>query len=130
MDNQVVVWIAVAVVVIAALVAAVIWYRRSGARQLEDRKRREAQELRQRAEVERIELQEREAEAARLDAQARMAKAEAGAREAEAARLAAEARDRAELLNEPRAAVRDRLDRADRIDPDVHDDGGAYPPVR
>jgi hypothetical protein len=110
-----------------ATVLAVVWYRRSGARRLEDRRRREAQELRQRAEVERIEVQEREAEAARIDAQARMAKAEADARAAEAARLEVEARDRAEELNEPRAAVHDRLRRADRIDPDVRDEGSPAP---
>ena len=122
-------WIVLVVVVVLILLG--IWLVRSRAAGAEDRRRAEAQRIREQAEADRIELQRREAEAARVDAQARLAQAEAQTRAAEAARLQSEAHARSEGLTDERAAVDERLRRADELDPDVTDvPPGAVPPER
>lgn len=119
MSTSTIVWIIVAVVVVAIVIAvAVALSRRSGARRIEAQ-RAKAEEIREKAAVDEVEVRRREAEAARLDAQARLAQAEADARSADAAALAQEARSHGEQADGARADLDERLGHADRIDPDV-----------
>src|SRR5215217_7393478 len=76
-------WIILALVLIAAVAAVVLFLRARKASGLQAQ-RDKARDLRERAEADRIEVQRREAEAAKIDAQARMAQAEADARAADA----------------------------------------------
>src|SRR4051812_17666967 len=118
MDTQTV-WIIVAVVVVVLpITAAVALSGRRGSRGV-DAERARAQEIREKAAADQVEVQRREAEAARLDAQARLAKAEADARAADAAALANEARARGTEASGARSELDERLSTADRIDPDV-----------
>ena len=121
MDNGAVVWVVIALVVLALVIAVVMVRRSHGASRVEGQ-RDEARELRARAEADQVDLQRREAEAAKVDAQARMAQAEADARAADAAALQVQARERAEHADTSRAELDQQLRRADEIDPDVRTD--------
>jgi beta-lactamase regulating signal transducer with metallopeptidase domain len=78
MDNSTVTWIVIALVLLAVLiVVGAVLSRRRQAQQVEVQ-RTQARELREKAEVDRIEVQRREAEASRIDAQARLAQAGGG----------------------------------------------------
>jgi FtsZ-interacting cell division protein ZipA len=118
MDTSTIIWIVVAIVVLAI----VVWFLLRRSRAMKEKRlqhqRDEATELRRTAESERIEVQEREASAAKVDAEARLAQAEADRKAAEAARLQQEAQERSEQVGERRTHVEDRLRRADEVDPD------------
>lgn len=122
MDDSTLTWIVVAAAVVLLLILLFVVLRgRRG--KVEEARRAEAAELRQKAEADRLEVHRREAEAAKVDAEARMAQAEADARAADAARLQAEAHERTTQVTGDRAEVDDRLRRADALDPDVPTDG-------
>jgi predicted membrane-bound mannosyltransferase len=111
----------VAVVVIAAVIAAVVLGR---GRRTEAR-RREAEEIRERARSADVTVQRREAEAAEVQAKARAAQGEADARAAQAAQLQADAQQRAEHARSSRGELDQQLRHADEVDPDVSTDGEA-----
>lgn len=110
-------WIIVGLAVLALVVIAVILLRKRSSAQHEVH-RAEAQELREEAMADQVEVQRREAAAARIDAEARLAQAEADAKSAEAAAMQRTARERSEEVAEARADVDHRLRRADELDPD------------
>lgn len=119
MSKETVLWIVVALVVIAVIVAAAAIRSRKGHRV--QVRREEASELRERAERDRLETQRREADAAKVDAQARLAQAEADSRAAEAASLQVQAQERVSHAEESRSELEQKLRRADEVDPDVPD---------
>ena len=117
MDNSTVTWIVIALVLLAVLVVVgAVLSRRRQAQQVEVQ-RKQARELREKAEVDRIEVQRREAEASRIDAQARLAQAEADARAADAAELQAKAREQAAHASGARSELDEQLRKADELDP-------------
>ncbi|EYR63701.1 hypothetical protein N866_18765 [Actinotalea ferrariae CF5-4] len=118
METETIVWIVVAVLVLALIIGLALWWSRRSSGRRVDKQRQEAADLRRQAEAEKVDLQRREAEAQRLDAHARLAQAEADTRSAEAARLQAQARERSDELSGPREDVQERLRRADELDPD------------
>ena len=121
MDTGAVVWIVVALVVLALVVVAVMVRRSQGERRVEGQ-REKAREIREGAQVDRVEVQRREADAAKVDAQARLAQAESRERAADAAALQTEAQQRTVHADSSRADLDERLRQADDIDPDVRTD--------
>jgi hypothetical protein len=119
MDTSTIVWIIVAVVVVAAIIAFVV--SRSGARRVEAQ-RAQAAEIREKAIDHDRRLRENEASATEADAKAQMARAEAQKRELEAERLAAEADSRSEQADAVRRERDEHLRLADLRDPDVQTD--------
>jgi flagellar biosynthesis/type III secretory pathway M-ring protein FliF/YscJ len=113
MNTSNTVWIVTAVVAVLVIVALVIAARRAARR----RREREAEGIRERAQVETAKVERREALAAETAAKARAAQAEAEAKAAEAARL----QDRASTHQTEAASSREQLDeqwkRADSLDP-------------
>ncbi len=119
MDTSTIIWIIVAVVVVAAIIALVV--SRSGARRVEAQ-RDQAAEIRDKAVEHDRRLREDEARATEADAEAQMARAEAQKRELEAERLAAEADSRSESAAAVRRERDEQLRLADLRDPDVETD--------
>ncbi|WP_377639708.1 hypothetical protein [Oryzobacter terrae] len=118
MTTSTVVWIVIAVVVLALLVALVSRSRgqRTGAQRAKAAAIRE-----EAAEQDRL-LREREADAARLAAEADLAKAHAAQRALEAERLTEQAQARLQHTDGLREERDDRRREADRRDPDVRTD--------
>jgi uncharacterized membrane-anchored protein YhcB (DUF1043 family) len=121
MSGQTVLWIVIAVVVLAVIAAVVV----AMSRRRTSAHRSEAQDLRERAQSQRVTVQRHEAEAAEVDARARQAQAEADAKAATAAQLQADAQLRAEHAGSTRQEMHDQLERADEIDPDMTTDRAA-----
>jgi len=118
MSTTAIVWIIVIVVVV--LVLALVAVRMSGKKKT-DRRREQASEIREEAVSDERTVRKHEAEAAEKEALARQAQAEADRKAAAADRLNLEAQERSEHATGARAEQRDRLARADEIDPDVTD---------
>jgi hypothetical protein len=114
-----IIWIVLAVVVVAAIIAFVM--SRSGARKVEAQ-RTQAAEIREKAVEHDRRLREDEASATEADAKAQMARAEAQKRELEAERLAAEADTRSESADAARRERDEQLRLADLRDPDIETD--------
>jgi uncharacterized protein HemX len=116
MTTQDTAWIVAAVIaaIIVIVGLALVARKRSN-----EKRRVEAQSLREEIEVETTKVDKRQALAAETDARARAAEAEAEAKAAEAQRL----RERASSHSESVAATREELDErrrhADSLDPDV-----------
>lgn len=111
-DTEWWVWLVIAVaavLIIGALVAAF------GPAKRAERKRSEAAELRERALAAQEEVRVRETEAAATRAKVEEAKVRAE-------ELERRAQSEQQAADEIRDDARDRLAKADRIDPDVHDD--------
>ena len=119
MDTSTIVWIIVAVVVVAAVIAFVV--SRSGALRVQAQ-REQAADIREKAVGHDRRLRENEASATEADARAQMARAEAQKRELEAERLAAEAESRSDSADAVRRERDEQLRLADLCDPDVETD--------
>ncbi len=123
MESTTWIWIILAVLVLAAVVALIA--RSSRTRQAQTR-RTEAAQLREEGVEHERALREREAAAAEADARARQAEAVADQQAAQAERLRIEA----ERGDEARAHAQERRDehfrRADALDPDVPTDRDGY----
>lgn len=102
-------WIAVYVIVALLVLGALL---AAGRRKKHDLDRQRAESLRAEARGDEPMLARREAEARRLEAESQEARAEADRREAMA-------RSQREKLDSQRAEYADRMQEADRIDPDV-----------
>ncbi|MGA8988609.1 hypothetical protein [Aeromicrobium sp.] len=116
------VWVVAAIAVVVVVLALVMASRRASTnkqvKQREDNERRrvEATGIRDEAHVASVEAQRSEADAATAHADAEEARLAAD-------RLEQQAADRDHEATQQRDAVDERLAEADRIDPDVHDDG-------
>ncbi|HSF98294.1 MAG TPA: hypothetical protein VLA55_06345 [Ornithinibacter sp.] len=119
METSTIIWIVVAVLVVAAVVALLA--SRSGQRRAEAERARAAQ-IREEVQGYDRALREREASAAEARGRAEMARAEAAKHELEAERLAAEAGHRLEDAEAVRRERDEKLRMADRRDPDVRTD--------
>ncbi|MFC7449907.1 hypothetical protein [Rhodococcus daqingensis] len=115
MDNTIVMWIIVALVVVLA-VAAVAWVSMN---RRKEHHRVEAETIRDDAAERSMKVSEQEALAEETAAKARVAEAEADAKAAEAARLESRAQARGSEAAASRSEVEDDLKRADKIDPDT-----------
>ncbi len=116
MSTSNIIWIVIAALVAVLLIAAlIIAVRRATHRSL----MRQAEEIRERAKLEKTRVERRQAVADETAAKARAAQAEAEAKAAEAARL----QERAAMHQSEAATSRERLQeqwqRADSIDPEV-----------
>lgn len=120
MSTTAVVWTIVVIVVVLAL--ALVAFRMS-ARMKGDRRRTEADDIRQRAASDESNVRKHEAEAAEQEALARQARAEADRKAAAADKLAIDAQESGEQASHRRAEQRDQLRAADDVDPDVPDGG-------
>lgn len=109
------VWIVVAVVVVLLVVAIAVVATRKG----KERKRLEAQGIREKAADEAAIAEERELLARESEAKARRAQAEADVKAAEADKLAQQAHAHQGDAAQSRDAVDSEFERANRIDPDV-----------
>ena len=109
MDTGQLVWIIVAIVVILAVLAVVLYFSR---KRTLDQHREQAAELRQNAQENELGARESEARAMRAEADAKQA-------EVEAERLRSEARERAEEAETVRSRSDDQLREADALDPDT-----------
>lgn len=118
MSTTAIVW--TIVIVIVLLVLALVAVRMSGKKRT-DRRREQANEIRQEAVSDERTVRKHEAEAAEKEALARQAQAEADRKAAAADRLNLEAQERTEHASGARDEQRDRLAKADEIDPDVTD---------
>ncbi|HWU22754.1 MAG TPA: hypothetical protein VN088_14560, partial [Nocardioides sp.] len=102
-------WIAVYVIVALLVLGALL---AAGRRKKQERDRERAESIRAEARSDEPMLARREAEARRLEAESAQARAEADRREAMA-------RSQREKLDTQRAEYADRMQEADRLDPDV-----------
>jgi uncharacterized protein HemX len=109
MDTGQLVWIIVAIVILLALLAVVLYF---GRKRTLDAQRNQAAELRQKAEEERLGARESEAKAVRAEADAKQA-------EVDAERLRREARERAEEAETGRSRSDDQVREANSLDPDT-----------
>ena len=123
METSTLIWIVVAIVVVAAIVALLA--SRSGQRRAES-ERAKAAEIREEAQGHDRALREREASAAEARGRAEVAHAEAQQRELEAERLAAEAGNRSDDADAVRRERDEKLRLADSRDPDVRTDADGF----
>ncbi len=123
METSALIWIVVAIVVVAAIVALLA--SRSGQRRAES-ERAKAAEIREEAQGHDRALREREASAAEARGRAEVAHAEAQQRELEAERLAAEAGNRSDDADAVRRERDEKLRLADSRDPDVRTDADGF----
>jgi hypothetical protein len=128
-------WLILAVVVIAAIVAAFVMV----GRQRKTRQVERAESLRSEASEQSSLVRQRESKAAEVDASARAAQAESDAKAAEAERLALTAERQKADASKQRSEVDDQFRKADEVDPQydnthAEDDtttdrsGHTYPP--
>ena len=123
METSALIWIVVAIVVVAAIIALLV--SRSGQRRAES-ERAKAAEIREEAQGHDRALREREASAAEARGRAEVAHAEAQQRELEAERLAAEAGNRSDDADAVRRERDEKLRLADSRDPDVRTDADGF----
>lgn len=110
-------WIVLAVIVIALVIAAAM----AGMRKQRTRNVDKAESIREEAAEDATVLAQRESKADELAARARAAEAEADAKAAEASRLAATAERQQASLADERTSLDERLQQADEVDPRVSD---------
>jgi FtsZ-interacting cell division protein ZipA len=129
-DMSTIIWIIVGVIALVALVAVIAWVATSGRRreaQLESR-RRESEELREKAAETDAAAREREVKAMRADAAARQAQADAAAAQLEAERLEGAGREHRTDAERLRAEEAEQAQRAAAVDPDSRAPGEARDP--
>jgi predicted membrane-bound mannosyltransferase len=126
MTSSNIVWIVIAAVVAVLLIAAVIIAATKARRR---RRQRQADEIREQAQVETAKVDRRQALADETAAKARAAQAEAEAKAAEAARLQERAATHQSDVAASREQLQEQWKRADRIDPKVETDAGETPPA-
>lgn len=115
------VWIIVAVVVVLVVVALAVVVARKG----KERKRLEANEIREKAADEAALVEERELLARESEAKARRAQAEADVKAAEADKLAQQAHSHQGVAAQSRDDLDAEFARANELDPDVDHRSGA-----
>ena len=116
MNSNNTVWIVIAIVVaVLVIIALVLVARRATMR----RRAREAEEIREQANLESSKVERREALAAETAAKARAAQAEAEAKAAEAARLQDRASAHQTEVASSREQLNEQFQRADHLDPRV-----------
>ena len=125
MDTSVLIWIIVAIVVVAVIIGVVVFLRKRGTSRA-DANRKKAAEIRAKAQETDLAAREREAEAARVQAEAKRAEADAQAAKVRAERLSQEGAERQNEANGVRAKVDEHLQKADKVDPDVNTDHGKH----
>lgn len=131
-DMSTIIWIIVGVIALVALVAVIAWVATSGRRreaQLESR-RRDAEELREKAAETDAAAREREVKAMQADAAARQAQADAAAAQLEAQRLAGASQEHQTDAERLRAEQAEQARRAAAVDPDANAPGEARADVR
>lgn len=116
------VWIIVAVVVVALIVVAALVMARAG----KERKRLEANDIREKAADQSDIVEERELLARESEAKARRAQAEADVKAAEADKLTQQAQSHQGVAASSRDEVDSQFERANRIDPDVPPTAGRH----
>lgn len=115
MDNNVIVWIVVAIAALLAIALVVFLARRAR----NERRRLEAERLRAEVDQKAQHVEKRETVAQETEARARAAQAEAEAKAAEAARLQDRARTHRDAVNSKRDELEEHRARADALDPHV-----------
>ena len=115
------VWIIIAVVVVLVVVALAVVVARKG----KERKRVEANEIREKAADEAALVEERELLARESEAKARRAQAEADVKAAEADKLAQQAHSHQGVAAQSRDELDAEFARANELDPDVDHRSGA-----
>lgn len=123
MDPTIVVWIAVGIIVVIAIIAVVLFATNGRRRAAHlEAERRKAARLREDAEQTDLARRRREAEAAHAAAAAKQADADALDARLESERLARESAARQADAQRLREDVDERLEKADAVDPDVAPD--------
>lgn len=123
MDTTIVVWIAVGIIVVIAIIAVVLFATNGRRREAHlEAERRKAARLRNDAEQTDLARRQREAEAAQAAAAAKQADADALDARLESERLARESAARQAEAQRLRDDVDERLQKADSVDPDVAPD--------